>query len=370
MAQDLETGTDPAARLRLALDDELAQLMDRHADRRSATTWRALGIVVDRPRARFSSWYEIGDPLKDAAARLPAVAKMGFDVLSLKLSDAEIGEDFRLFREKAEGLGTEIALQLDPAQWQTLGSVVDRWIAEGVRIFSVDSPDTAPFPFWEQLIGEVKRGHPDVLFLAGAVARPKAARRLAKLGFTQSCGDLAQPFTALHPNQDFLRTNLAVSPLGLSRTAFVQRLLLAATLGASYTLHAPAHEGDLEALDSLRELIALINKIRRENPALHTDRGLRFHPTDNEQILFFSKVDDQRESTILVTVNLDPDHVQSGWVEVPVDALGLPRDQPYQVHDLLTGARYLWHGTSNFVQLDPQSIPAHIFRVRRRVRFE
>jgi hypothetical protein len=369
LAQDLEAGADPAARLRLALDDELAQLMDRHADRSSATTWRELGIVVDRERARFSSWYEMsprsaGTSLQDAAALLPSVARMGFDVFSLQLGlpAGEMSEDFRRFREKAAGLGVEIALRLDPDR-----SVFDRGIAEGVRIFSVDSPDTAPFPLWEQTIGEVKREHPDVLFLAEAVARPKAAQRLAKLGFTQSRRELSEPFTALHGMQDFLRPNLVPSPAD-SRTVFVQRFLLAATLGASYSFYAPLFAAGSEQPDSLGELIALVNKIRRENPALHTDRGLRFHSTDNDQILCFSKVDDKRDNTILVTVNLDPEHVQSGWVELPVDALGLPRDQPYQVHDLLTGARYLWHGTSNFVQLDPQSIPAHIFRVRRRVR--
>jgi hypothetical protein len=364
LAQDLEAGTDPQARLRLALDDELTQLMDRHADRRFATTWRGLDIVVDRERARFSTWYEIEDPLKDPAARLSDAAAMGFDVLSLK--PAAIGEGFRGLRAKAEGLGIEIAIRLsDPSADP---GVIGRWIAEGVRIFAAENPDSAPFPFWEQLIREVKREHPDVLFLAEAVSRPKAALRLAKLGFTQSRGGLPAAFPALQQNQDFLRTNLMVSPLGLSRPAFVQKLLLAATLGASYSLQAPFLDTDPEHPDSLRELIALINRIRRENPALQTDRGLRFHATDNEQILCFSKVDDSGDNTILVTVNLDPENVQSGWVELPVEALGLPRDQPYQVHDLLTGARYLWHGTSNFVQLDPQSIPAHIFRVRRRAR--
>jgi starch synthase (maltosyl-transferring) len=127
---------------------------------------------------------------------------------------------------------------------------------------------------------------------------------------------------------------------------------------------------DLDRPDSLRELMALVNRIRHENPALQTDRGLRFHEADNQSILCYSKVDDRGDNVILVAVNLDPHHVQSAWIELPVDDLGLPRDQPFQVHDLLTGARYLWHGTRNFVQLDPQSIPAHIFRVRRRVRSE
>ena len=366
LAQGLEADADPAARLRLALDDELAQLMERHADRRLATSWRLLEIVVDRERARFSSWYEMEGLWEDAAAQLGAAAAMGFDVFSLKPGpEQEAGEDFRRLREQAAGLGIELAIRLmGPG-----AGAIDRWIAAGVRIFSVERPDSVPFPFWEQRIREIKSAHPDVLFLAGTVDRPKAARRLAKLGFTASRVELAAPYSSLHQSLDFVRPHLFWSP-SESRPVFVQRLLLAATLGASYGVSgvsAPLPAAAPEQPDSLRELIALVNKIRHESPALQTDRGLRFHATDNEQILCFSKVDDARENTILVTINLDPENVQSGWVELPVEALGLPRDQPYQVHDLLTGARYLWHGISNFVQLDPQSVPAHIFRVRRRV---
>jgi starch synthase (maltosyl-transferring) len=496
LAQDLEGGTDPEARLRFALDAELALLMDRHADRRFATAHRELDVVVDRERARFSSWYEMfprsAGSFRDAEARLPYVAKMGFDVLYLppihpigatfrkgKNNAAEAGpddvgspwavgaaagghtavhpdlgtlEDFRRFREKAEELGMEVALDLawqcspdhpyvkehpewlresPPGSqdilcfdfesdgwrdlWRELKGVVDHWIGQGVRIFGVDNPHTHPFPFWEWLIHEVKREHPDVLFLAGAFARPKVLARLAKLGFTWSYTyfpwrntrrELSEYLTELvterAPVRDFLRPlllpntpDILPEPLQVGgRPAFAQRLILAATLGASYGIYGPAFElmenvpkergseeyldaeryqlraWDLARPDSLRELIALVNKIRRENPALQTDRGLRFHAADNDQVLCYSKVDDKGGNTIFVAVNLDPDHVQSAWVELPVEDLGLPRDQPYQVHDLLTGARYLWHGSRNFVQLDPFSIPAHIFRVRRRVRTE
>ena len=511
LAKDLEEGTDLEARLRLALDDELFLLMDRHADRRFATTSRELEIVVDREKARFSSWYEMfprsAGPagrhatFKDAEARLSYVAKMGFDVLYLppihpigqkfrkgknnavEAAPGEVGspwaigsaegghkavhpdlgtlDDFRRFRDKAAELGLEIALDLayqcapdhpyvrehpewfkarpdgtiqyaeNPPKkyqdiypfdfeteswrelWHELKSVVDHWIAQGVRIFRVDNPHTKPFPFWEWMIHEIKSEHPDVLFLAEAFTRPKIMVRLAKLGFTQSYNyfpwrntrhELTEYFTELTETQvkEFFRANLwpntpdiLTEPLQIGgRPAFVQRLVLAATLGASYGIYGPAfelmesmprergseeyldsekyqlREWDLDRPDSLRELIALVNKIRRENPALQSDRGLRFHPADNEQILCYSKVDDKGDNTILVAVNLDPHHVQSAWVDLPVEDLGLPKDQPYQVHDLLTGARYLWHGSRNFVQLDPQSIPAHIFRVRRRVRSE
>jgi starch synthase (maltosyl-transferring) len=512
LAQNLEAVTDPAARLRLALDDELSLLMDRFADRRFATVHRELEVVVDRERARFSSWYEMfprsagaagsgaGSALvsenrhgtfQDAEALLPYVARMGFDVLYLPPihpigttfrkgknnaavaapGDAgspwavgapegghtavhpELGtlEDFRRFRAKAEELGIEIALdlawQVSPDHpyvkehpdwlqagapsghqdiipfdfeaegwrdlWRELKGVVDHWIAQGVRLFGVDNPHMHPFLFWEWLIREVKREHPDVLFLSGAFARPKVLAHLAKLGFTWSNSyfpwrntrqELYDDFTELGqaPRRDFFRPilwpntpDILPEPLQTGgRPAFVQRLILAATLGASYGIYGPAFElmenvpkasgseeyrdaeryqlraWDLARPDSLRELIALVNKIRRESPALQTGRGLRFHPTDNDQILCYSKVDEKGDDTMLVAVNLDLQQVQSAWVELPVAELGLPKDQPYQVHDLLTGARYLWHGSRNFVQLDPFSIPAHIFRVRRRVRTE
>ena len=513
LAADLEKKDgDPEARVRLALDAELATLMDRYVDRRFASYWRELEVVVDRVRARFSTWYEMfprstgpegrHGTFRDAEARLPYIAEMGFDVLylppihpigqafrkgknnALKAEPGDVGspwaiggkegghkaihpelgtlEDFRRFQEKAREHGIEIALDLayqvspdhpyarehpewfrkrpdgtiqyaeNPPKkyqdiypfdyetdtwrklWEELKSVVDHWVAQGVRIFRVDNPHTKPFPFWDWLINEVKREHPDVLFLAEAFTRPKIVYRLAKLGFTQSYNyfpwrntkaELTEYLTELTQTRvrEFFRPNLwpntpdiLTEPLQIGgRPVFVQRLILAATLGASYGIYGPAFElmestprergseeyldsekyqlrqWDLDRPDSLRELIALVNRIRRENVALQADRGLRFHEADNQQILCYSKADDKGDNVILVAVNLDPHHVQSAWVDLDIKKLGVPADdQPYQVHDLLTGARYLWHGSRNFVQLDPHSIPAHIFRVRRRVRSE
>jgi len=127
---------------------------------------------------------------------------------------------------------------------------------------------------------------------------------------------------------------------------------------------------DLERPDSLRRVIARLNQIRREHPALHRNNSLRFHPTDNEQLLCYSKTAESADNTIVAVVNLDPHHVQSGWVELDLARLGLDAGRPFQAHDLLTGARFLWSGSRNFVQLDPQQTPAHLFRVRRRVRSE
>jgi starch synthase (maltosyl-transferring) len=120
----------------------------------------------------------------------------------------------------------------------------------------------------------------------------------------------------------------------------------------------------------LKELIARVNRIRRENKALQSDRSLRFHVVDNSQIICFSKSTADRENVIVVAVNLDPYHTQAGWVDLPLEQLGIDPRQPFQMHDLLTDAHYLWQGTRNYVLLDPQSVPAQIFRVRRRLHRE
>ncbi len=512
LARALEQGKEPAARLQLALDEELAQLMDRHADRAHAATWRELAVVVDRERARFSSWYEMfprscgREPgrhgsLRDAAERLPYIAEMGFDVLYLPpihpigvshrkgrnnqpqaeagdvgspwaIGDASGGhkavhrqlgtlDDFRWFVAQAREHGMEIALDIafqcspdhpyvrehpewfrkrpdgsiqyaeNPPKkyediypfdfecdawrelWQELKSIFEHWIDVGVRIFRVDNPHTKPFGFWEWLIGEIKAAHPDVLFLAEAFTRPKLMYRLAKLGFTQSYNyfpwrtqrwELVEYFTELTRSEvaEFFRPSLWPNTPDIlteqlqfgGRPMFIQRLVLAATLGASYGIYGPPYEllesqprergseeyldsekyqlrhWDLAAPHSLRDLIALLNRVRRENAALRSNAGLLFHPSDNEQLLCYSKSAAGTDNTVVAVVNLDPHHVQSGWVELDLARLGLEVGRSFQVHDLLTGARYLWTGARNFVQLDPQQTPAHLFRVRRRVRSE
>ncbi len=127
---------------------------------------------------------------------------------------------------------------------------------------------------------------------------------------------------------------------------------------------------DLDRPDGLRDFVARVNRIRRENAALQSNDRLLFHRVDNEQLLAYSKTSADGADLVLTVVNLDPHHVHSGWLELPLDALDLPRDQPYQAHDLLGGGRYLWHGPRNYVELDPRSAPAQIFRIRRRLRTE
>jgi starch synthase (maltosyl-transferring) len=301
------------------------------------------------------------------------------------------------------------------ALWEELRSVFDFWIVQGVKIFRVDNPHTKPFAFWEWVIGEIKQAHPDTIFLAEAFTRPKVMHRLAKIGFTQSYTyftwrntkqELTEYFTELAhgPGRDYYRPNVwpntpdilhETLQSGL-RAQFSVRQVLAATLSANYGIYGPAYElmesspreaGSEEYLDSekyqlrywdierrgsdsLGPLIAHINRIRRENPALHADHSLRFCNIDNDQLIAYVKHDAATGNIILTVVNLDPQRAQSGWVELDLDALEIGIDQPYQMHDLLSNQRYLWRGRHNFILLDPQHASAHVFCLRRNLSHE
>jgi starch synthase (maltosyl-transferring) len=299
------------------------------------------------------------------------------------------------------------------ALWDELKSVVLFWCEQGVRIFRVDNPHTKAFNFWEWVIAEVKKDYPETIFLSEAFTRPKVMYRLAKLGFTQSYtyftwrntkAELIQYFTELTRTDviEFFRPNLwpntpDILPEYLQaggRPAFMSRLILAATLGANYGIYGPAFElcvnaprepgseeyldsekyqikeWNSESPDSLRELIARVNQIRKVNPPLHHNRNLRFYTVDNDEIICFAKHSEDLSNVILVAVNLDPHHTQSGWVDLPLAELGLDPTKPFQMHDLLTDARYLWNGPRNYLSLNPASVPAHIFRVRHNLRRE
>jgi starch synthase (maltosyl-transferring) len=292
--------------------------------------------------------------------------------------------------------------------WDALLEVVTYWIERGVRVFRVDNPHTKPFAFWEWLIGSVKAEHPDTIFLAEAFTRPKVMYRLAKLGFTQSYTyfawrttkpELTEYLTELTRTGavEFFRPNFwpntpdilhAYLQTGM-RAAFAVRLVLAATLSANYGIYGPTFEllehtprepgseeyrdsekyeiraWDLDRDDSLAPLIARINRIRRANPALQSDRGLRFHGIGNERLLAYSKVTDDRSNAILVVANLDPAATQAGWTELDLDELGVSPDVPFEAEDLLTDAVFTWSGPANFVRLDPADAVAHVFHVRR-----
>jgi starch synthase (maltosyl-transferring) len=500
-------------RVKLALDGKVAAIVRKYPDRGNGATYpKTLAVVVDREKARFSTWYEMfprsswgkqdrHGTFRDCEARLAYVADMGFDVLYLppvhpvgytdrkgknnalgaarddpgtpwaigskdgghKSIHPDLGtlEDFRRFVAKAREQGIEVALDIafqcspdhpyvkkhpewfvrrpdgsvqyaenppkkyqdiypfnfDTEQWQELWqelkSIFEFWIEQGVRVFRVDNPHTKPFAFWEWVIGELKESCPDLIFLAEAFTRPKIMYRLAKLGFTQSYTyfawrntkwELTQYFTELTTTdlRDYFRPSLWPNTPDIlteylqygGRPAYMARLVLAATLGASYGIYGPAFElmesrareaGSEEYLDSekyeikqwdtgradsLSEFVALVNRIRRENPALQSTDKLRFHGIPNEQLICYSKRSDDSSNVILVVVNLDPHHTQSGWVDLSLEELGITDEEPYQVHDLLSGTRHLWQGPHNYVELNPHSVPAHIFLIRRKVRAE
>lgn len=296
--------------------------------------------------------------------------------------------------------------------WEELESVILFWIDRGVRIFRVDNPHTKSFPFWEWVIARVRREFPQVVFLAEAFTRPKVMYRLAKLGFSQSytyftwrhtkreLTDYLVELTKDEP-REYFRPNFwpntpDILPEFLQyggRSAFVIRLILAATLSSNYGIYGPAFEllvseslpGREEYLHSekyeirhwdwnqqgnLKELIARVNRIRRENPVFQSTWNLKFYEVDNDSLLFFGKGVEGALESVLVVVNLDPFHPQAGWLHVPIKAFGLAPDQPYLSHDLLSDDKYIWHGERNHIQLDPNVLPAHIFKVRKRLRRE
>lgn len=297
--------------------------------------------------------------------------------------------------------------------WTELKSIVEHWIGQGITVFRVDNPHTKPFGFWEWLITSVKAEHPEVLFLAEAFTRPAVMHHLAQLGFSQSytyfawrngsqelrdyLNELTQSPVRYYfrpnfwPNTpDILTEYLQVG----GRPAFLVRLILAATLSASYGIYGPSfelmehqarEEGSEEYLnsekyeirywdrdrpESLAPIIAHLNHIRQAHPALQTNDSLQFHAVDNDQLMVYSKEDRASDNLILVVVNMDPHHRQSGWVDLSLEALDIDPAAPFQVHDLLTNARYSWQGPRNYVELDPDAVPAHIFWVHRRFRTE
>jgi starch synthase (maltosyl-transferring) len=291
--------------------------------------------------------------------------------------------------------------------WDALYGIFNHWIQQGIHIFRVDNPHTKAFRFWEWCIAEIHKTYPDVIFLSEAFTRPHVMYSLAKAGFTQSYTyftwrntkeELQQYFEELSkpPIADFFRPNLWPNTPDIlhetlqrgGRPAFVQRLILAATLGANYGIYGPAFElcentpvkpgseeylnsekyeirhWDRTAKQSLAPLITQVNRIRRENPAFHNDISLSFHFVDNPQILCYSK--SSGENWILVVINLDPVHEQTGWLDLDFKKLAIPHQEDFEVEDLLTGARFQWHNHSNYVALRPDILPAHILRLVRK----
>ena len=293
-----------------------------------------------------------------------------------------------------------------PELWAEIVSIVLFWAGRNVRTFRVDNPHTKPVAFWDYLIARVREKYPDTIFLSEAFTRPKMMKELAKAGFSQSYTyftwrntkqEITEYFTELTQTgmREYFRGNLwPNTPDILSpslqdggRPAFIIRGVLAATLSPVYGIYSgyelcenAALPGREEYLDSekyqfkerdwdapgnIKDWITRLNLIRKTNRALQLKDNLRFYHADNDAIIFYGKMTPARDNIILVIVNLDPHSKQHSFVDVPIDQFGSMDGEVYQVQDLLSDARYIWHGRLNYVELDPEIQPAHVFRVRR-----
>jgi starch synthase (maltosyl-transferring) len=505
-AETLEEPKSIGDAYKLAVNGQSGELMEKYGSRVNMATYeKVLTVEVERPKALFSTWYELfprstaqeegrHGTFKDVEKVLPRIAEMGFDVLYLppihpigesnrkgknnsvtaeagepgspwaiggkegghKAIHSELGslEDFRhLVKTANEEYGIEVALdyalQCSPDHpyveehpqwfkwrpdgtvqyaenppkkyqdvlpinfetqdwknlWLELKSIVDYWIEQGVKIFRVDNPHTKPFVFWEWLIAEIHKKHPEVIFLAEAFTRPRIMERLAKIGFTQSYTyftwrDTKKEFTQyltelakeelreyFRPNfwpntPDILTPNLAHQ----NEAAFMSRFLLAATMSSSYGIYGPVFEFGLnephpdreEYIDNekyeiknwdwdkhtpIRDLITKVNRIRKNNPALQTTWHIEFLDNDNQQVLTYLKTDQEGKNRLLIIVSLDSHNVQSGWVRVPLSELNIPENHTFVVHDLLNDTEFKWQNEWNYFELNPRNIPAHIFRI-------
>lgn len=298
------------------------------------------------------------------------------------------------------------------ALWTELLDVFLFWIARGVKVFRVDNPHTKALRFWEWAIAEIRSRHPEVLFLAEAFTRPKLMYALAKGGFSQSYtyftwrntkAEMTEYLKELTnpPVSEFYRPNFwpntpDILPEHLQhggKPTFLLRLVLAATLSSNWGMYGPTFElmehvarpGAEEYIDnekfqlrswnlddprSLRDAIALVNRVRRENPALQQTNRITFHHTDSDALLAYSKRSEDFGNVVLVVANMDPRHEHGGWIELDLAALGIRPGETFQVHDVFSDARFLWTGARNYVELDPSLFPASLFVVRRKVRSE
>ncbi|HEX5125196.1 MAG TPA: alpha-1,4-glucan--maltose-1-phosphate maltosyltransferase [Rhodocyclaceae bacterium] len=291
-----------------------------------------------------------------------------------------------------------------PNLWLALRDVVLFWVRQGIRIFRVDNPHTKPLSFWQWLIAEVRGKHSDVIFLSEAFTRPKVMARLAKIGYSQSYtyfiwretkAELMQYLNELNaqPLCEFFRPHFFVNTPDINpwflqrsgRAGFVIRAALAGLLSGLWGMYsgfelceAAALPGKEEYLDSEKyqikvrdwqqpgniiSEIALINRIRRANPALQTHLGLEFHNADNDQILYCSKSTANRDNVILIAINLDPFSIQESHVEAPLWKWGLSDDGELNVEDLVSGNRWTWRGKHQSVRLDPAVLPFLAWRI-------
>jgi len=296
------------------------------------------------------------------------------------------------------------------ALWNACKEILDFWIGHGVRIFRVDNPHTKPLAFWEWVIPAIQADHPDVLFLAEAFTRPKMMAKLAEVGFTQSYtyftwrntkAELQEYLEELSegPTADYMRPafwpntpDILAGPLRDGPpAAFRMRLFLAATMTPTYGIYggyelcendpaSPSNEEynasekyevkqrDWQRSDSLAPFVTQLNDIRRRHRSFADLRNIRFHRSDYDGTLVWSKVErseggDGVDDVMLMVVNLDADNFHEDMIHIDLASLGLPTDGPFRAHDELTGATYIWYGPDHYVALDPAVQPGHVFHL-------
>jgi starch synthase (maltosyl-transferring) len=518
-AAALRRARSDASRATLLLDEGLLAAARRHPDRDAATRSPELPLVVDRERARFGAWYELfprsqsRDPkrprattLAEATWRLPEIASLGFDVVylppihpigrtnrkgrnnALEAGPHDVGspyaigseagghdavapelgglEAFTRFREEAERLGMEVAMDIaiqaspdhpwvrehpewfrhapdgtikyaenppkkyqdiypiefandDPAAraalWRAWRDVFLTWVERGVKVFRVDNPHTKPIAFWEWLIAEVQRDHPEVVFLSEAFTRPKMMRRLAKVGFTQSYtyftwretrDELRDYFSELTQTEmrEYFRANAFTNTPDINphhtdhgRPAFVIRTVLAATLSSSYGIYSgwelcerarlddreeyldsekyEVRARDWDAPGNIKELIGALNALRRSRRALQLYDNLRFEAVTGARTLFYRKALPAGEpdplsgfpyrwrDAVFVAVNCDPRLAERALLHPDLPAIGIGWDEPYLLRDLLTNRTRQGRGADIAVDLDPAATPFSIFTI-------
>ena len=293
-----------------------------------------------------------------------------------------------------------------PALWHALRDIVLFWIREGIRIFRVDNPHTKPFPFWEWLIADIRRNHPDVIFLSEAFTRPKIMHRLAKIGFSQSYTyftwrnsademknylvELTQSSTRDYFRPHFFVNTPDINPAFLQtcgRPGFLIRAALAATLSGLWGVYngfelceAAAPPGTEEYLDSEKYQIrswdygrsgnivaeiSLLNRIRRQNPALQSHLGVHFIDCDNDNVLCFEKASPDRSNIVLVAISFDPRQWQTTRIDLPLERYGSSGRDALHLEDLMRGVAFTWHGRQQVVDFDPGELPFSIWRIRK-----
>ena len=290
--------------------------------------------------------------------------------------------------------------------WTACLDALFYWIDCGITIFRVDNPHTKPYYFWNWAIAEVKKKHPDVLFLAEAFTRPKIMQQLAKQGFTQSytyftwrnskqefieyMNDLTQTNQREYMRPNFWPNTPDINPYhlqGANESKYLQRYALAATLSSNIGIYGPVFEQmiseaipgkeeyymsekfqichyDWSLENKITRLITKINQIRKEHESYQQTHNIKFCDIGNDNLIAFYKWNDDRTDETLTIINLDNYYMQNGSVQLPLQDLQIPQGHKVEVEDLITGNSYNWYDEWNYIELHP-ALPFHLFKIKK-----